>query len=250
VGDVDCSDPLAQPPGSGGGATEPVANATVSVSPETTSISEVGGTAQATVSVTSEQGVASGDVTLSIDTSAAVIQGVSASNSNAEVDAQSDSSVTFNYTDPAAGATDIDVGTVTFEMTSDVGTDTSVQIDTANFNTLTGGAAAPLNVTSEDGTLRLGADGITASLIPKFDSPPRNIPVSEGGLSDTLYEDLDGDGDGTSVGQTVDVFGYLIRGNDLGLTSTQASRLDWDGDDGDTVDIQDMVALFGEQIRS
>ena len=225
---------------------EPVANATVSVSPETASISEVGGTEQATVSVTSEQGLASGDVTLSIDTSAAVIQGVSASNSNAEVDAQSDNTVTFNYTDPAAGAMDIDIGTVTFEMTSDVETDTSVQIDTANFNTLTNGEAAPLNVTSEAGTLRLGADGITAPLIPKFDTPPQNTAE----LDSTLYEDLDGDGDGTSVGQTVDVFGYLIRGNDLGLTSTQASKLDWDEDGGDTVDIQDIVKLFGKQIRS
>jgi hypothetical protein len=79
-----------------------------------------------------------------------------------------------------------------------------------------------------------------------FPNPPKNT----GEVNDTLYEDLDGDGDGLEVDQTVSVFGELIRGTDLSLTSTQAAKLDWDGDGGDNVDIDDMVALFGEQIRA
>jgi hypothetical protein len=63
-------------------------------------------------------------------------------------------------------------------------------------------------------------------------------------------EDLDGDGEVTDIEPTVSVFGQLIRGEDLGLTPEQASRLDWDEDNGDSVDIDDMVALFGRQIRA
>jgi hypothetical protein len=79
-----------------------------------------------------------------------------------------------------------------------------------------------------------------------FPNPPKNT----GELNDTLYEDLDGDGDGTEVTPAVKVFGRLIRGNDLGLTSTQAAKLDWDRDNGDSVDVDDIVALFGEKIRA
>jgi hypothetical protein len=63
-------------------------------------------------------------------------------------------------------------------------------------------------------------------------------------------EDLDGDGEVTDIEPTVSVFGQLIRGEDLGLTPEQAGSLDWDEDNGDSVDIDDMVALFGRQIRA
>ncbi len=83
-------------------------------------------------------------------------------------------------------------------------------------------------------------------MLSEFSSPPANT----GRLNSTLYEDLDGDGDGTEVDPTVTLFGELIRGEDLGLTGTQVDRLDWDEDNGDSVDIDDMVALFGRQIRA
>lgn len=80
-------------------------------------------------------------------------------------------------------------------------------------------------------------------LVDGFSSAPANTEE----LDPTLYEDLDGDGDGTDVSETVTVFGELIRGNDLGLSDEQVSRLDWDGDDELTS--SDMVTLFGKQIR-
>jgi subtilisin family serine protease len=90
----------------------------------------------------------------------------------------------------------------------------------------------------------------TTSLVSSFENSPRNIPVSEGGLDDGLYEDLDGDGDVTDVGPTVDVFGELIRGNDLGLTDEQARAFNWYPSSPETeVTVADMVELFGEQIR-
>jgi hypothetical protein len=84
-------------------------------------------------------------------------------------------------------------------------------------------------------------------LISEFDNPPKNTGV----LDQNLYEDLDGDGDGTEVGPAVSVFGKLIRGNDLGLMDAQARKLNWNEDSPETeVTVADMVTLFGEKIRS
>jgi hypothetical protein len=87
----------------------------------------------------------------------------------------------------------------------------------------------------------------SSPLIDRFDDPPQNT----GGLDPSLYEDLDGDGDGTEVGPAVSVFGELIRGNDLGLSDTQARKLNWNpGSPADEVTVADMVTLFGEKIRA
>ena len=78
-----------------------------------------------------------------------------------------------------------------------------------------------------------------------------SAPQNTGEFDPTLYEDLDGDGDGTDVDGTVAVYGELIRGNDLGLTDEQASKFDWDEESPETeVTPSDMVSLFGQQIRS
>ena len=81
--------------------------------------------------------------------------------------------------------------------------------------------------------------------------PPRNIPSDEGGFNDSLVEDLNGDGNPTDIAPTVSVFGELIRGNDLGLTDTQARKLNWNSGSPETeVTVADMVTLFGKQIRA
>ena len=83
--------------------------------------------------------------------------------------------------------------------------------------------------------------------LPGFDKRPQNT----GELDDELYEDLNGDGNGTDVGETVQVFGELIRGTDLGLTDKQARKLNWNPDSPETeVTVADMVSLFGKQIRN
>jgi hypothetical protein len=87
----------------------------------------------------------------------------------------------------------------------------------------------------------------TQPLVPEFSDPPTNT----GELDPTLYEDLDGDGDGTEVQESVAVFGELVRGNDLGLTDDQARKLNWNpGSPATEVTIADIVTLFGEQIRA
>jgi hypothetical protein len=92
-----------------------------------------------------------------------------------------------------------------------------------------------------------GGDDTFTDPLPGFNSPPQNT----GELDPNLYEDLSGDGDGTDVSQTVQVFGELIRGTDPGLAPEEARLLDWDEDSPeDEVTIADMVSLFGEQIRA
>jgi hypothetical protein len=106
---------------------------------------------------------------------------------------------------------------------------------------------------SVDVTVQDNQDLFTEPLIGGFSNPPQNT----GEIDSTLYEDLSGDGDGTSIDQTVDVFGELIRGNDLngdgpngGLTDEQARALNWDPASPETeVTVADMVELFGDQIR-
>jgi hypothetical protein len=92
--------------------------------------------------------------------------------------------------------------------------------------------------------------GSIEPLIDEFEDAPQNIEESEGGLDDSLMEDLDGDGV-TDVSETVKVFGELIRGEDLGVSDEQARMLNWNEDSPETeVTVADMVALFGEQIRA
>lgn len=124
----------------------------------------------------------------------------------------------------------------------------------------TGTFTVELTVTDDEGatntttqTVDVQPEILFPSPIPGtgFETPPKNIPPSEGGFDDNLYEDLDGDGDATNVSPTVRVFGELIRGNDLGLTDEQARALNWNSGSPETeVTPADMVSLFGEQIRA
>jgi len=102
--------------------------------------------------------------------------------------------------------------------------------------------------------IKASKDLFTSPLIDRFENPPTNTDE----LGDPLYDDLDGDGSGTDVDQTVAVFGELIRGKDLngdapdgGLTDEQARALNWNQGSPETeVTPADMVSLFGEQIRA
>jgi hypothetical protein len=76
-------------------------------------------------------------------------------------------------------------------------------------------------------------------------------PQNTQDLHPDLYEDLDGDGDSTDLSQTTAVFGELIRNGQLGLTDRQARALNWNPNSPETeVTAADMVTLFGEQIRA
>jgi hypothetical protein len=204
------------------------------------------------ITVDAEEGLGAADVTLSINTSVAAIKDVRPGSDVDEtapsVDFTSEvesggGSATVSYTNVGAASSqlsDFELARVELEfLTEDGQTDLTVG---------SGGLFAPgggiYSVQTKSGSVSPGL--FSEPLLSEFSSPPANT----GRLNSTLYEDLDGDGDGTEVDPTVTLFGELIRGEDLELTPTQADRLDWDRDNGDSVDIDDMVALFGQKIRA
>jgi len=164
--------------------------------------------------------------------------------------------VTDSYWDTeTTGQSTSDGGTglTTSEMTGSAATSNMVAFDfTSTWETVTNPDDYPVLAWQVDTQL------FTQPLIDRFSGPPTNIPKDNGGFNDTLYEDLDGDGDGTDVSPTVAVFGELIRGKDLngdapdgGLTDEQARALNWNQGSPETeVTPADMVSLFGEQIRA
>jgi hypothetical protein len=109
-----------------------------------------------------------------------------------------------------------------------------------------------VNVSSRNETTSVRVDILTyveftqPLPVSGFRNPPRNTKE----LHPLLYEDLDGDGDGKQIEETVRVFRELVRGNSLNLSEDQALRLDWDQDSHRNVTVGDMVSLFGEQIRA
>jgi len=135
-------------------------------------------------------------------------------------------------------------GLTTSEMTGSAATNNMQGFNfTSTWETVTNPDDYPILVWQTDEAAPL----FRMPIIDRFEGPPTNT----GELDPTLYEDLDGDGDGTDVTQTVAVFGELIRGNDLGLTNDQARALNWNQGSPETeVTPSDMVSLFGEQIRS
>jgi len=129
-----------------------------------------------------------------------------------------------------------------------VGAKTTVEFTDVPAGTLSPGEYDHIVSTDDDtieGNLTVGV--FTKPLTSRFENPPKNT----GEFDPILYEDLDGDGSGTDVDQTVAVFGELIRGRDLGITDKQARKLNWNQGSPETeVTPSDMVSLFGKQIRA
>jgi len=220
-------------------------------------IPNVGNTGSATVEVDAENGLNVGDVTVSVNTSVARISEVreggdvnSGTGVLFEVKDKTNDSATVEYTNIGGTGTldGFELAVVEFELVSE-DAEAPIGIDADNFFYLTGNDdSVPYSTVNEqDGTVT--GSLFTEPLVDRssFVGPPTNT----GDIDPTLYEDLSGDGDGIDVSQTVAVFGALVRGNDLGLTDKQARALDWNEDSPETeVTTEDMVSLFGEQVRS
>jgi hypothetical protein len=217
-------------------------DATLSLSPSSVPIGNVSDTANATLTLEADTGVATADANVSINTPSAVIRGASG-----EVSSSTSSYVEFRYNDIRSDDTTVELGVIEFEMTQNVQTDVPISVEASNVTTVSDLEPVDLSTEAQDGTLRLGAESVfTQPLIDQFNAPPTNTRE----LDDTLYEDLDGDGDGKEIDQTVTLFGEIIRGTDLGLSDQQARLLDWSGNSPDEVTVEDMVTLFGKQIRA
>jgi len=216
-------------------------------------VGSAGDTGESSITIDAEDGMSAADVEVSVDTSAAEITNVAP---GADVDTgdpavafdvvdQTPDSVLIQYTNIQSltgQITDFELATVEFEAQTDDGETPISLSNTAVFDADSDQYSV---INEEEGTLTVGA--LFEDPMPGFNNPPQNTDE----LHPTLYEDLDGDGDGTDVDGTVRAFGKLIRGRDLGLTDEQARKFDWAQDSPETeVTPGDMVSLFGEQIRA
>jgi hypothetical protein len=216
-------------------------------------VRNVGDTGNSTVKLDAGKGLAAADVTVSVDTSVARITDIrkgsdvgSGGGVLFEVKNRTNGSATIEYTNlNSPSIQNFSLAHVELELVAN-DSEANIQLEADNFRYTKDGEGVPYaDVVEYEGTI---TDALFSQpLLSDFAGPPTNT----GELDPTLYEDLSGDGDGTSVTQTVKVFGELIRGNDLGLTDDQARVLNWDSGSPETeVTVSDMVSLFGEQIRA
>jgi hypothetical protein len=239
--------------------------AVAKVESEDVTVEKVGGSGNSTVSVDASEGMTVADVTVSVNTSVARISDVREGSDVSSGDVavvfdvvnRTEDSVKIEYTSIAGTGPVQDFELAEVEFTRSGKGDTELSLDTTNFAYLTDGLGSDivryLTVAENEGSF-------TGEVFPNplpiggpanRPNPPQNIPPEQGGLDDELVEDLDGDGNPTDVGPTVQLFGELIRGSDLGLTDDQARKLNWNPDSPPTeVTIADTVSLFGEQIRA
>jgi len=80
--------------------------------------------------------------------------------------------------------------------------------------------------------------------LPGFNDPPTNTQE----IDNTLYEDVNGDGDGTDPAQTVTLWTQLVINEEAfdDLTQQQVDALDWDGDGN--LSPSDAVELWTQQV--
>ena len=102
---------------------------------------------------------------------------------------------------------------------------------------------------SETATVTVESGALFEDPLPAFagtGSPPTNTQD----LNATLYEDVDGDGDGLETDEAVDLWSDLIQnpGDYNSLTQAQVDALDWSGD-GDLTP-EDAVQLWSEKVQA
>jgi hypothetical protein len=165
-----------------------------------------------------------------------------------------DTGETVTFDASGSGDTDGTVVTYEWDFDGDGTVDVSTQSETVDYSYSSSGLYdATLTVTDNDGmsasttiTVEVGQTNVFTQPLPGFSNPPTNT----GGLSQTLYEDVDGDGDGTSPSQAVNWWSQLVQNpQDFeDLTQEQIDALDWNGDGQLTP--ADAVQLWSTQVQA
>ena len=211
-----------------------------------------GDTAQSHVTMDAENGVGIANLSVSVSTDVAEVVDVS---SGADV-AASDPSTTFEVVKQTAGSATVEynnigaddapvsafeVATVELEARSDSG-DTTISIN--GNNVYDGNTNKYSLIANEEGQFVVGS--LFSQPLPGFSSPPTNT----GDLSATLYEDIDGDGDGTNPSQAVLLWSQLVQNSEDFdyLTQEQVDKLDWNGDG--QLSPADAVQLWSQQVQA
>jgi len=214
-------------------------------------VGSTGETGESAITVDAENGLSIANVEVSVDTSVAEIQSVS---EGADVDS-SQPAQTFNVIDQTADSVrieysnlqaqaspiqDFELARVEFESQTDDG-ETPIQILTDELRD--GNTDSYGTVSEDEGTFSVGA-ALFEDPLPGFSSPPQNT----GELDPNLFEDADGDGDGTDPTQAVTLWTQLVLNpQDFNsLTQEQTDALDWNGDGQLTP--ADAVSLWTEQV--
>ena len=213
-------------------------------------IEDDGGTGESSVTVDAEEGMSIANVEVSIDTSVAEIVNVTP---GADVD-PSENAVNYNLIDQTndsvrieyanigaddSSMSDFELAVVEFEAQTDDG-DATVEVSVDGIFDGSQNEYSIVNTVSG----RLGAGALFSEPLPGFNNPPTNTQE----IDPNLYEDLNGDGDGTDPSQTVTLWTELVVNPDEfnGLTQDQSNALDWDGDGQLTP--SDAVDLWTQQV--
>ena len=205
---------------------------------------------ESSIKIDAEEGVSIANVEVSIDTSVAEIadvqegQDVDSSEPAQTFDVldRTPDSVLLEYNNILAtneSLTDFELAKVQFEAQTEDG---EAQIGMSSEGVYDGNQNEYGEVELEEGTLTVGS--LFGSPLPGFDSAPTNT----GELNDTLYEDVNGDGDGLDTTQTVTLWTELVVNGDEfdDLSQEQVDALDWNGDGELTP--EDAVSLWTEQV--
>jgi len=214
------------------------------------SVGGTGETGESAITVDAGNGVSIARLNITVDTSVAEIVDVQP---GADVDpsqpaqtfdviGQTNDSVRIEYNNIQAtsnSVSDFELAVVEFEAQADdgeatIGLNTDVLRD--------GNTNSYGTVNENEGKVLIGA--LFAEPLPGFSSPPQNT----GELDPNLYEDLNGDGDGTNPSETVNLWTELVL-NQQGfnsLSQEQVDALDWN-DDGQLTPA-DAVTLWTEQV--
>jgi PKD repeat protein len=231
---------------SGGGGDATVESSSVTVD-------STGETGESSIAVDAENGLSVGQIEISVDTSVAEITSVS---EGSDVDS-SQPSVTFDVIDQTADsvrieyanlqaqaspAQDFELAVVELEAQTDDG-NTPIQLlvdGLFDANTDSYGT-----VTENEGLFSV-TDELFTQPLPGFNNPPTNTQE----LNQTLYEDLDGDGDSTDASEAVLLWSQLVQTpREFNyLTQEQINALDWNGDGN--LSPADAVMLWSEKVQT
>jgi PKD repeat protein len=154
----------------------------------------------------------------------------------------------------ASISTNLDGTIQTYEWDLDNDGQTEATGLTANRSySTTGNYTVSLTVTGDNGetdtetkTVTVEGAGLFTEALPGFSSPPTNTQE----LDDTLYEDVDGDGDGTDASGAVLLWSELVQNPQAfdDLTQEQIDALDWNGDGN--LSPADAVILWSEKVQA
>ena len=159
---------------------------------------------------------------------------------------------TVNFDASGSSSPNGTIQTYTWDFDGDGTTDETTQTPTVTHTYSNAGSFdATLTVTDDQGetgtatvTVEVQPESLFTDPLPGFNNPPTNTQE----IDDTLYEDVNGDGDGTNPTQTVALWTQLVTNpsdfNDL--NQNQIEALDWDGDGNLTP--SDAVELWTQQV--